>query len=124
MIRLSCWIGGVGCAIDDKALVGDLDQSLSPVMQTSPVKRCIDADIDASGDCGQRRFMNVAPRLARYFHSVDSDEEGESSLGEIMETWRKYRDRLIPRKVHDCLGTFDNAPKDAEAKAPCLTDAG
>lgn len=123
MIRLSCWIGGVGCALVDNELAEDRNQSMSPVMQTSPVKRCIDADIEVSGGFDLRRFENAASRLARHFRVVDAGEKGESSVDEILETWRKYSNKLLARGMPDCPDIPENASTNAKEKAPCLTDA-
>lgn len=122
MIRLSCWIGGVGCAPIDQILVEDREQALAPVMPASPVKRCIDADIDVKPGVELPRFVNASSRLAQHFHPAD--EEGESSLDEIRETWRKCRDKLMARRMQDCPGSSGNAPRKSEEEASCLPDAG
>lgn len=124
MIRLSCWIGGVGYVLGDKALAEKRDQSQSLVMQISTARRCIDADID-SGSCADwLRFVNVAPRLARHFNLVDTDDEdGEPSLNEIRETWRKCREKLIARSLHESLKGFVGTARLEEAKSPCSSDA-
>lgn len=121
MIRLSCWIRGVSCVPVDEVLVEDTDQARSAVMQATPVKRCIDADVDAGGGLGLRQFVNIAPRLVRHFHPVNGD--GESSLEEIREAWRKCRDKLMLLKANDSSGAYGKAPRDVDAKAPCLSDA-
>lgn len=120
MIRLSCWIKGVSCVPVDKVLVEDTDQAQSPVMQTTPVKRCIDADIDVGNRLGLHPFANVSSRLLRHFHSLDREEDGESSLDEIREAWRRCRDKLMARREHDWPDASGKTRK--EVKAPCLTD--
>jgi hypothetical protein len=126
MIRLSCWIGGVGCVPIDQLLVEDeeqaKEQALAPVMPASPVKRCIDADIDVKPGVELPRFVNASSMLAQHFHPAD--EEGESSLDEIRETWRKCREKLMARRMQACPDTLGNAPRKSEAEASCLTDAG
>ncbi len=123
MIRLSCWIGVMGCAIGGKAVAGEVDQSLLPTLQSSPMKRFVDADVDESGSLNRREFANAAPKLARYFHLVDLDEDGEASLDEIMEAWRKYKDKLIARIGLEPAEVSDKPSKGEEKKAACLSDS-
>ncbi len=123
MIRLSCWIGVMGCAIGGKAVAGEVDQSVPLTLQSSPMKRFVDADVDESGSLNRQEFANAAPKLARYFHLVDLDEDGEASLDEIMEAWRKYRDKLIARIGLEPAEVSDKPSKGEETKAACLSDS-
>lgn len=123
MIRLSCWIGGVGCVLGDQALADHGERSPAPVMPTASVRRCIDADIDSSGGPDRPRFVNAAPRLARHFHQLNA-EDAESSLDEIVETWRRIRDKLAARTAHDRPDISGKVLKDVPEKVSCLTDAG
>jgi hypothetical protein len=122
MIRLSCWIGGVGYVLGDKAVVEHRDQSQSLVMQISTARRCIDADIDSSRCAEWLRFENVASRLARHFNLVDTEEDGESSLNEIGEAWRKCREKLIAHSLHEPLRGSGETVKFEKGKSPCSSD--
>ncbi len=92
MIRLSCWMVVMGCAAGGKAFASEV--VADPVPALSPMKRFLLADVDESGGLSSQEFANAAPRLARFFHLIDLDEDGEASLDEILEAWRKYKDRL------------------------------
>ena len=99
MIRLSCWIGVMGCAVGGKVFASDV--VVDPVPALSPMKRFVTADVDESGGLSRQEFANAAPKLARYFHLVDLDEDGEASLDEILDAWRKYKDRLKGHLVRE-----------------------
>ena len=70
-----------------------------PIQQTlSPLQRFVQADRDESGSLSRQEFEHAAPRLARYFHLIDLDTDGEASLDELMAAWQKYRARMQQAK--------------------------
>jgi hypothetical protein len=67
MIRLSCWIGVMGCVIGGKALAGDMDQGVVPFARISPVKPQAIGDENQGGGPKAVELVNAAPRLIGFF---------------------------------------------------------
>ncbi len=124
MIRLSCWIGVMGCVLGGKALAEEGAVAVPPPVKLSPIKRFVEADMDNSGGLSREEFANAAPKLERYFHLVDADGDGEASLDEVLEAWRKYKDRLRARLSEapgEAAGHGEAARRD-ENRTDCISE--
>jgi hypothetical protein len=120
MIRLSCWIGAMGCTVRSEAV--HEERSAESDLAPSPInQRCIDTDLDEKERFKLWAFTDAASRLARKFHPVDQDRE--AGQGELRESWRRYKDMLTP---HRGIGRPEDEVVDmpgVATKTPNLVDS-
>lgn len=84
MIRLSCWIGAMGCRVTDKALKKPGEGVVVPVGKASLVKCYPTAEREGGRELDRLVFQNAAPGLLGHFHPEDVEADCAPTLDEIL----------------------------------------
>jgi len=88
MIRLSCWIGAIGCRVTDKASKKSGEGVVIQVGKASLVKCYPTAEREGGREGGREldrlAFQNAAPGLLGHFHPEDVEADCVPSLDEIL----------------------------------------
>jgi hypothetical protein len=84
MIRLSCWIGAMGCGVTGKALRKSGEGTVVQVGQASLVDCRPTAEGQRAREIDSLAFPNVAPGLLDFFHAGDAEADCAATLDEIL----------------------------------------
>lgn len=109
MIRLSCWIGGVGCDHTELAAEQGPEAALPVKLPSPPLKRAIFEDVRVREPLDIPRFPDHADALAGYFRKDVARADGAAA-------WRVFRNRLLQARPQP-----DDAGQ-ADARLDCLAD--
>lgn len=117
MIRLSCWIGAMGCTASHDSPGGEKGCPQVSVLQ--PFTRCIETDVSENEHVDVLAFPDASARLAHHFQSLRQD--CGTSLDEVKRFLDACKGRLLP-------GAGDGAElsasgSDRPKQAVCHTDS-
>lgn len=119
MIRLSCWVGALGCTIGEDAGSAGKECSVLSVLQ--PPVRCIETDVGEIERLNHLAFADVSARLAHRFQSVC--KECGTSLEEARRFLQACRERLACRDEGGRDPVAGSPAPDRGNRSACLTDS-
>ena len=115
MIRLSCWIGGVGHETLPVAEGGGCpERAPSPGPGSTPLKRAIFEDVLVADPLKLARFADRAEALAAHFRRVGAEADSAMS-------WHRFWSSLGHARG-DVSSAGSGQHPDRSERTPCVTD--